>query len=727
MTPGKAISILRSAIVNARIYPKGSQMIESSIQGAHQALDAAFGETTQMIISDIQGKLCVNGKEVVEARDFRTFLVQHEVQSLILAKGLTAQEVTSLIEVLGKRKGQLDGHKNLGEWLQANSVNHIKAEELKFVAIQKGEVVVSQVLQLLEQSSGDMASLSGAIEESYRLMDQLPDEKSKKEVQKQMAHHLSTLPPHQLKELFDGKLPEKAEQSGLKDEVTQTLSREKLEETLEEVHKWYAQIKQESTSELEAAEKLGDLKRFLGKILHSPASKTVSFALYEELLNVGLLEQIPQGVQKGENSSLLAQVEQLLSQPSSTLLDPPVRQKFPEMLKALCAMGKEDLLQQLTDKVMENLSNLAPMVRDTTVKTLRTFGEILAANRKEKIYLTIVNKLHKMAETESAPEVYAEITQVLQQAAMELLVNWKFEESGTILATLRRHSREESPIGQKKRQAAAKALHDFAGRGLDVICADLNAPLKDRQNGAYRVLAELGEDAIEPLVEALKRSNDPRARQAAIQAMKRLGNAVKEPLLKQMTVGMAADVLVKLIPLLEEFADASLLPTMTALLQHPEAPVRRQVLQIVAKVQDAKARELFIPLLDDPDADIQIEAIRLATEFKIQNVAPILILRLGKAESVVQEEICIALGRLGERTAIPHIIKLMETKGSFWRKNAGIADTVRVRAVWALGQLLPNPDAEAALKKALKDPVGMVQRAAQTALSKTPAPIRQAA
>src|SRR4051812_22858367 len=146
VTPGKALSILRSAIVNARIYPKGSQMIETSIQGAQQAIEACMQDVSQMVVSDIQGKLCVGGKEVPEARDFRAFMVQHDVQSLIFSKGLTAQEVTSLIEGLGKRKGQLDEHKHLDEWLKANGCTHISAEELKFVAVQKGEVVVSQVL-----------------------------------------------------------------------------------------------------------------------------------------------------------------------------------------------------------------------------------------------------------------------------------------------------------------------------------------------------------------------------------------------------------------------------------------------------------------------------------------------------------------------------------------------------------------------------------------------------
>ena len=162
MTAGKALSILRSAIVNARIYPKGSQMIQASLQGAHQALDACLQETPQIIVSDIQGKLCVNGKEAAEAKDFRGFLVQHDVQSLIFTKGLTLEEVTTLIEGLGKRKGQLDEHKHLADWLKANKITHITAEELKFVAVQTGEVVVSQVLQLLEQSTGDTASMVGS-------------------------------------------------------------------------------------------------------------------------------------------------------------------------------------------------------------------------------------------------------------------------------------------------------------------------------------------------------------------------------------------------------------------------------------------------------------------------------------------------------------------------------------------------------------------------------------
>src|SRR5262249_40951601 len=156
-----AIAMLRSAIVNARIYPKGSQMVDSAIKGAQAALESVLAAGSPMIVSDLQGKLCVNGKEVAEARDFRPFLIQHEVQSIKFFKGVDVPEVASLIDALGKRKGQLGDHKSLGDYLKAEKCDHIQAEEVEFVELKKGEVVVQQVISLLEQST-DIPSMVSA-------------------------------------------------------------------------------------------------------------------------------------------------------------------------------------------------------------------------------------------------------------------------------------------------------------------------------------------------------------------------------------------------------------------------------------------------------------------------------------------------------------------------------------------------------------------------------------
>lgn len=726
MTAGKAISMLRSAIVNARIYPKGSQMVESSLKGAHQALGLCLEDASPLVVSDIQGKLCINGKELPEAKDFRSFLTLHEVQSIKFFKGLELTEVGLLLDGLGRRKGQLDEAKTLGDWLRGKNITHVQAEEVQFVELKKGEVIIQQVIGLMEQSAGDVTVLVRSLDESASLIEQIPEEPARQEANKRVASHLAGLPPQQLRDLFESPWPEKAEKSGLREQVVRSLSREKLEETLEEVHKWYQQIQSESKSQLEVVDKLNGLKSFLGKVLHSPASKQVSFALYEEMLNIKLIDEIPEGVQRSENAGLLVEVEGLLNQPAEKLLEPELRKRLPDLLKGLCAMGKDETLQRLTDKMLDNLQNPAPVVRETAVKAARLFQDTLSSNRKEKPFLQIVSTLHTLSETESAPDVYGQIADALQAAAIELLVSWKFEESAALLGTLRRHARDESPIGQKKKQMAAQSLQDFAVRGLDVICADLNAPIKDRQNGSHRVLAELGEGAVIPLLEAVKRSIDQRSRQAAIQALRKLGPGVRDALLKELNIGVPGDVLVKLIPILNDFADVEMLPKLSQLMQHPDPAVRRQIAQLLGRIRDPKVQTLLAGLLDDAEADVQMEAVRLIGEMRLKLAATELSRRLAAAPASVQEEICIALGVLGEKRAVADLVRLVEVKSSFWRRTAEVPDAVRARALWALGQLLPDDSARKALEKASKHSNGMLARAAQTALNRGTAVARAA-
>jgi len=124
--------------------------------------------------------------------------------------------------MVGPARGAARRAQHLGDWLKANQVTHITAEELKFVAIQKGEVIVSQILQLLEQSTGDTASLMRRLEESATPDGAAPDDAAAPVCKSRWRTTCPTLPPYQLKELFEAKLPETVEKSGLREEVAPT-------------------------------------------------------------------------------------------------------------------------------------------------------------------------------------------------------------------------------------------------------------------------------------------------------------------------------------------------------------------------------------------------------------------------------------------------------------------------------------------------------------------------
>ena len=92
------------------------------------------------------------------------------------------------------------------------------------------------------------------------------------------------------------------------------------------------------------------------------------------------------------------------------------------------------------------------------------------------------------------------------------------------------------------------------------------------------------------------------------------------------------------------------------------------------------------------------------------------------AAPAIQEEMCIALGHLGDRQVVADLVSLLETRKSFWKRSPETPDAVRIRAIWALGQLLPDEAAQKSLLKVSKDSNPMVQRAAQSALSKVAVP-----
>src|SRR5258706_12448337 len=93
-----ALSLLRGAIFNARIYPAGSLIIEQPIEASYEALSACLKETPRFTISDLQGKLMFNDTTEMHANPFIEELKQHEVQIMTVSSGLTKLEVGFLVE-----------------------------------------------------------------------------------------------------------------------------------------------------------------------------------------------------------------------------------------------------------------------------------------------------------------------------------------------------------------------------------------------------------------------------------------------------------------------------------------------------------------------------------------------------------------------------------------------------------------------------------------------------
>lgn len=709
-----ALSLLRGAVLNASIFPPGSQIIKTPAEAAQRAFEGCFRDMDSIVVNDIKGKLCINQDVEIHVPGFLNLLQQQGIQSLEFRQGMTLDELARLAVGLGKKKEDL-GAPDFGSWLQTQGLTHVVAEEIQYVAVRKGEEVTHRVQLLTGKEYETFSPILSAVEDSLRLLESMPDPAKRQALRDEMVNQLVNLSPFVLRQLLAGKSSD-AMADDLRQQVVASLSQEKVEQTLAETENFYRQLQNDNGPEVANTPETADLKAFVKMLLNSPGGQTVSQELVRKLRALGLLPAMPHTNMVPGQYPSRKYVEHLVSLPHASLLSPDLSRQLPELLQNLCAMNAEGLSDQLTHKVLENLQDADAVTRAATVKVLRLFQDVLAANRQMKPLTLVVTALSERAEVENEAPVYSEIVDSLQKAAMDCLVNRQFSECAAILKRIRRHGFEGSPETLIKKNPALKTLQEFARRAIEVLCADLLCPDKERQLGGAEVLAELGEEAVEPLLTVLQRSGEARTRQFAIETLKRFAPRAKDLLLQQLNVRTPAPSLLRLLPLCADFDDRDFYPTFLELLHHPEGIVRRESARALSLIKNAPSRDYVLRLLDDPDPSVQIEGVRQVRNVRTINAVQELLKRLFSFSTGVQEEVCPVLADSRDPRAVPALLDLLHRPTFFWQHQKKSPDSVRVRAVLALQQFLPDPDIEKIIRKATKDANRVVAAAAHSTL-----------
>src|SRR5439155_7367350 len=116
-------------------------------------------------------------------------------------------------------------------------------------------------------------------------------------------------------------------------------------------------------------------------------------------------------------------------------------------------------------------------------------------------------------------------------------------------------------------------------------------------------------------------------------------------------------------------------------------------------------------MLQDRDAQVQKWAVHQIRERHLTEAVGELVRLLPQFNPSLQEDVCAALGALGEPAAIPALAECLTVRRRGWRRTASYAEEVRVKAAQALRQFLPSPNAQKALASAQKDPSPLVRQA----------------
>ncbi|MEW6040488.1 MAG: HEAT repeat domain-containing protein [Elusimicrobiota bacterium] len=718
---GRIVKLMRSALNNSRIYPVGSQIVLNTVNQLHTVLQGYLTSSESFTISEMQHKMFIEGQDIKSISDtFITgIMADNEIQSIKFTRGLTLDEIKIFVEVFSRRKEQIKSGPGVIDLLKSKNVKNILPSQIKYIAVGEGEEVVKKVSSLVDQLQYDPQVFMTSLRDIYNSLDEIKDDKVKGDMTNLLARKLTALDPSQLRDFFERTLPPKIQESGLQEAVTQALTEEKIQDIFKDITQWYDDIKRNVSSEFEAAEQLTSLRNFINKILNSPAARNLPFRFYEELLRVGVLEQLPDFVQK-EEPTLILKVDKLLEGESTELLDPEIRKELPRIVKQLLQADLEDMVNRLTSKIAENLNQISLKARSDTMRTLLSIFDIVIPFQKEKILLGLQQKFMSQVKTESDIDIFKGIAYMLGKRMFQLIIRGDYEGALPILSILKQHTIEGTEPDAEKRQGMQEVLTSFAGEVSPILVNDLKSGVEARQLYAQKVVVLLEDTMSNVLIQTIKETDDFRTRRIAAFMLKNTGDNSIKQFFETIDLSVSTDLLKKMIDVFEEFIPYDYSGKLIELLNYPDISVKkialRQLVRLIQYASEELAANIKAVIIEKiKDKDVSQNAVRLTGELRMQEAVPALISIIDSAPVPLQEESCIALGTIGNPSAIPALVKLLKVKKSLFGGTSSAPDMVRTRAAWSL-RYFSGADSEKALNEAIKDKSQPVRTAAAQSL-----------
>ncbi|MHB9155818.1 MAG: HEAT repeat domain-containing protein [Endomicrobiales bacterium] len=718
---GNLIKSFHLTVTYLKIYPPTSQMVVATLDTFYRTIQKHLDENPSLTFSELSNRLLVDGTEA-ESRETQLIgnnilklLSQRKVQSITFRTGLPREELVDFLSaILRKKREELPPY------------SHIALDQTVYVAMVKGEEAVVRITEMVQNSGSDMVNLIKTLRESYDLIDQLPDQASRAQVQDRLAQELAKQDTTVLREIFERELPPKIEESGLKPKLLSALSQEKIHEIFGEIAVWYEAVRKNEASDFAAVDQLEKLKKFMRAILQAPASKEIPRQYFEELLRKGLLDQLPEWFsQAPAKPTTVFEAERLLEKSPGDLLDRQTLESLPGLAEKLCQIENDDLLAKLVEKMLENLRNSAARVRLPAAQSVTALYGILQAHAREPLLRFMELPLLEAARQETSAEVHKLLVELLRQRACQDLLHGAYDLALRIINLLRQHTSAEFMADEKIRADTSAALSHLIREIMEVLIADLKSDNEEKRLGSLQLLAKMEQKAIEPLIRVVKESDDIRSRRLAALALKNIGGDAVKRFNEELNLGLLAEEIRRVVEVLTDFGTEETIEHLHSLLRYPDTAVKKEIMKFLSRLNTNQSRLLLIAQLKDADAAAVSEAARLVGELKCAEAVPSLIaaLEANKCPANLQEELCTVLGNIGSSQAVPVLMAKLR-KRSFWAARAHPeTERVRMRAAWSLRKF-SSPPVERALEAASRgsDPVALTARESLAVLRRGMAP-----
>ncbi len=696
------MKLFRLAVTNLRIYPLNNSSVVNSINAIEDYLKEYFMANDSIIFTELSGKLNVVGIENAppEMQPISEELARNfskcKISSLTIRKDYTHDELIFVLQNLSKYFR--------GDWLSAASekgFNNLEFNQVRYVAVSEEETVVKKISALVSEKSSDITGIITLLKEAYDLMDDLPPENRTKAVTR-LAVDLSTQDTAILKEIFERDLPSKIEESGIKDKLLASLTKEKISDVYQQIIKWYSDVKSSGASEFEAVEQLEKLKKFLSIILNSACAKEVPFKLYEELFNLGLIESIPTWAKKGALPENLAeQLEIVMNLSDENLIMSLWSERIPEITEKLIAARLKEKLVKLLLKVVNNYKNIDYNIRIRVSEILTEMIKIMKAQGYENLISVCERTLYEWFENEEMMSIYEPLSDIMYDRVINHILNSKIEHAQHNFELFKMLGSEINQNAEKRKYIVS-FLDKRIFQIIPILLNDVKSSDEVKKKNAFEFLSKIGAEALDPLVKIVKEVDDAHIRLLAAGILKNLGAPATQRIKEELNLGLTKEEILKFIDILRFMGDGQFFDEVKGLMRYPDLGIKTEIIRYFSSIAIPEVDKLLTELLSDEA--LAKPAMKAIVQRKSREAVPSLIHLISTTKDWgIKEEAAIAMGEIADRRFEKPLIELLGSRRMLFRPLSMSQEKARIRAAYVLRKFRNTPEIIKALKKASGD------------------------
>jgi HEAT repeat protein len=679
---------LRAAIMNQRLYPTGSKSVEEVVLSVHKEIQTLLQTNGTLTLTRNNNRFFIDKTEVGAADLLIQVFEEHGIQGVIFKPGCLDSEVRTLVQGLSTKPTHVG---SLPEWLSKQKVTNIHLTQTRVVEVSEDEAVVAKGLSQFHalESSEEMRA---ALKDSLIYIDTIPEKTMKENLRRHLAERLVLMEASLLKDLFDTDLGLGDSVGDVLQDVLLAMHQNKLMDLLNEAIRWALRLKTAVGAKGLEGEH-AKLKNLVGRLSECPAGKKLPRSIFDELVQKGLLDNVPDYVTRDSSQDLRIEVDRLLAEKDAGFLMGGGK-KLPTILEFVLAAGFQDRAKDIVQRTRAVLLEGESGLRVQAAQNARQFLPILWVHLRDDL----VNRLRDAFLTATREERSVPVVrEIIAALGDDLIHNYRARHTSTVLdevQTMCALKGDRDSLPKEKPEFARENLKRVLEELLELLAEDYRSDDLQKRDVSRTVLSSIGDLGIPVFVRVILTTRDRALRSVAAETLKQYGPPGARALADQLNMRNSTFALFNIVSILGTLGGEEILEGLDRLVRYPDPDLRHAIVRILARLRGPKAADLALKFLKDEKESIRRLAADLLGDWKYEHAVHPLIGLLGAPSVEEAEIVCLALGQIGDPIAAEPLGRLLKEKPRLFLKEKNSRETVRIRAAWALAQLGPAGQAQ---------------------------------